>query len=92
MAHSISAKKRIRQNAKRRSRNRAGKSAVKTQIKKFLDITKQPSDVETLEKEYRNTQKELDQLAAKGVIHKNTIARKKAQLARKLNDAKSKIS
>ncbi|MCP4710381.1 MAG: 30S ribosomal protein S20 [Planctomycetes bacterium] len=92
MAHSLSAKKRIRQNAKRRTRNRAGKSAVKTQIKKFTEIAKQPSDVETLEKEYRNTQKQLDQLASKGVIHKNTIARKKAQLARKLNDAKSKIS
>jgi len=92
VAHSLSAKKRIRQNAKRRMRNRAGKSTVKTQIKKFLEITRQPSDAETLEKEYRNTQKELDQLAAKGIIHKNTIARKKARLARKLNDAKAKIS
>ena len=92
MAHSLSAKKRIRQNAKRRLRNRADKSAVKTQIKKFLEITKQPSSVETLEKEYRTTQKELDQLAAKGIFHKNTIARKKALLARKLNDAKYKIS
>ena len=85
MAHSLSAKKRIRQNAKQRSRNRADKSALKTQIKKFLDLAKQSSDVKAMEKEYRLTQKELDRLAAKGVLHKNTVARKKAQLALQLN-------
>ena len=37
MAHSLSAKKRVRQNAKRNTINRARKSAVKTQTKHFLD-------------------------------------------------------
>ncbi|KPK77841.1 MAG: hypothetical protein AMJ79_01960 [Phycisphaerae bacterium SM23_30] len=90
MAHSLSAKKRIRQNAKQRRRNRAGKSAVKTQIKKFLNLAKQTEDVDAIRKEFRLTQKQLDQLAAKGTIHKNTVARKKAQLARQLNAAQTK--
>ena len=92
MAHSLSAKKRIRQNIKQRQRNRAQKSAVRTQIKKFIQLAKQSSDVEALEKEYRLTQKDLDQLAAKGAIHKNTVARKKAQLTRQLNASKSKAN
>ena len=91
MAHSLSAKKRIRQNETRRLRNRARKSAVRTQLKSF-DILLRTGDVEAIEKEYRITQKKLDKLAAKGTIHKNTVSRKKAQLARKRNEvlAKSK--
>ncbi|GAG51137.1 unnamed protein product, partial [marine sediment metagenome] len=57
MAHSLSAKKRIRQNIKQRQRNRAHKSAVRTQIKKFIQLAKRSSDVEALEKEYCLTQK-----------------------------------
>lgn len=90
MAHSLSAKKRIRQNAKRRMRNRAQKGAVKTQIKKYLQLTKQTKDTEAVEQELQATQKKIDKLAAKGVIHKNTASRKKSQLARQLNDLKAK--
>ncbi len=91
MAHSLSAKKRIRQNETRRLRNRAKKSAVRTQLKSF-DLLLRSGDVEAIEKEYRITQKKLDKLAAEGTIHKNTVSRKKAQLARKRNEvlAKSK--
>lgn len=90
MAHSLSAKKRIRQNAKRRMRNRAQKGAVKTQIKKYLQLTKQTKDTEAVEQELRVTQKKIDKLAAKGVIHKNTASRKKSQLTRQLNELKAK--
>ncbi len=90
MAHSLSAKKRIRQNEKRRMRNRARNSAVKTQIKKYLHVAKQTKDPENIEVELRLTQKRIDQLAAKGVIHKNTASRKKSQLARQLNAIKEK--
>jgi len=90
VAHSLSAKKRIRQNAKRRMRNRAQKGAVKTQIKKYLQLTKQTKDTEAVEQELQATQKKIDKLAAKGVIHKNTASRKKSQLARQLNDLKAK--
>ena len=90
MANSLSAKKRIRQNAKRRMMNRARTSAVRTQVKKYTDLARNTSDAEALEKELRLTQKTIDKLAAKGTIHKNTAARKKAQLARMLNAVKVK--
>ena len=90
MAHSLSAKKRARQNVKQRLRNRMNKSDVKTQMKKFEEIVKQSSDTDVIEKEYRLTQKKIDQLTAKGVLPKNTAARKKAQLARLFKTAQTK--
>ena len=90
MAHSLSAKKRIRQNAKRRIRNRARNSAVKTQVKKYLEVSKESKEVEAVQKEYQLTQKSIDQLAAKGIIHKNTASRRKSQLARKINKLSTK--
>ena len=91
MANSLSAKKRIRQNEKRRLRNRSRKSAVRTQIKKYLEMTRQSKDVEAIETELRVTQKKIDQLAATGVIHKNNAAHKKSQMARHLSDAKARV-
>jgi len=91
VANSLSAKKRIRQNEKRRLRNRSRKSAVRTQIKKYLEMTRQSKDVEAIESELRVTQKKIDQLAATGVIHKNNAAHKKSQMARHLSDIKARI-
>ena len=90
MAHSLSAKKRIRQNEKRRMRNRASKGAVRTQIKSYIKLTKESKDIEALEKELTLTQKKIDKLAAKGMVHKNTAARKKSQLTKALNEIKAK--
>lgn len=72
-------------------RNRARKGAMRTQIKKYTAMAHNPADMEQLEKELRNTQKTIDKLVAKGTIHKNTASRKKAQLARMLNQAKTKV-
>ena len=91
MANSLSAKKRIRQNAKQRLRNRAVKSSVKTQIKKFVEATRNVSDVDQVEKELRLAQKKIDQAAAKGIMHKNTASRKKSQLARQFSSSKKKV-
>ena len=90
MAHSLSAKKRIRQNSKQRARNRAHRGAVRTQVKKFQKLVRSSSELEALEKELELTQKKIDQLAAKGRIHKNTAARQKSQLARRVNTLKTK--
>lgn len=90
MAHSLSAKKRIRQNSKQRTRNRAHRGAVRTQIKKFQKLMKSSSEPEALAKELQLTQKKIDQLAAKGRIHKNTASRQKSQLTRRLNALKTK--
>lgn len=84
MAHSLSAHKRIRQNVTRRARNRARKSEVKTQIRKFTDALHE-QDVEKARTEFRAVTRKLDQTAAKGTLHKNMAARKKARLAKRLN-------
>jgi len=91
VAHSLSAKKRVRQNSTRKMLNRTRKSAVKTQIKKFSDTARQSTDLEVLENQFKIVQKKIDKLAAKGVIHRHTAARKKSQLAGQLNAAKTKI-
>ncbi|MCH9022872.1 MAG: 30S ribosomal protein S20 [Planctomycetes bacterium] len=91
MANSLSAKKRIRQNAKRRLRNRALKSSMKTQIKKFQEATQSVSDVNQVEKELRMAQKKIDQALAKGTMHKNTASRKKSQLARQMSHVRKKV-
>ena len=84
MANSRSAKKRIRQNVAHRDRNNARRSALKTQVKKFLDAV-HLKDTDSCREEYRVVVKMLDQTAAKGVLHKNTAARRKSRLAVRLN-------
>ena len=88
MAHSLSAHKRERQNEVSRVQNRARKSAVKTQIRKFTDALR-AQDVEKAESEFRAVVRRLDQTAAKGTLHKNMAARKKSRLARRLNELKA---
>ena len=84
MAHSLSAKKRIRQAEKRRARNRARKSVLKDSVKTFMAAIT-GGDVAKAETEYRTTSSRLDKVAAKGTIHKNTAARKRSRLAKRLN-------
>lgn len=88
MAHSLSARKRVRQNIKNRKINRARKSQVKTQIK-HLESAIASSTVETAEEQYRLVTKKLDKAASAGAIHKRTAARKKSRLAKKLNTLKA---
>jgi len=84
MAHSLSAKKRVRQNVKNRSRNRWRKRRIKDQVKQFLRAV-HDGDAERAAEEYRQTTKTLDKIAATGTIHKNTAARRKSRLAKRLN-------
>lgn len=78
MAHSLSARKRVRQNEKHRLFNRALKSRLKTQMKKF-DQALESGDAETIKAALTETFSVIDMTAKKGVIHKNTAARRKAQ-------------
>ena len=86
MANTASAKKRIKQNERNRARNRARKSTVKTQTRKFLDAI-HGGDLTAAQEAFVVVQKRLDQVAAKGTLHRNTVARRKARLARRLNEA-----
>jgi small subunit ribosomal protein S20 len=85
MPHTKSAKKRLRQNTKRRLNNRAIKKAVKTQIKKVL-ATAEAGNLDQLKQEYNLAAKKLDRAAAKHVVHPNLAARKKSQLAVLINE------
>jgi len=89
VAHSLSAKKRVKQNARRRAINRARKSQVKTQIKHF-EAALSSGDVETASEQYRLIVKKLDKSAAASTMHKRTAARKKSRLAKQLNNLKAK--
>lgn len=84
MATHKSAIKRSKQNEKRRERNIAVKSKVKTTLKSVLQT------VETKDKESSKTALAksipiLAKAAAKGVFHKKTLSRKVSRLTRKAN-------
>ena len=80
MPHTSSAKKALRQDAKRRDRNKAVKKAIKSQIKKFLAVVKEGT-AEQKQAEFVACVKKLDKAGARRVIHPNAAARKKSQLA-----------
>ena len=84
---SLSAKKRQRQNLKNRSKNRATKSMLKTEVRKVV-ATAAGTDKAAAVAEFRIAVQKLDRAAAKGVIHKNAAARKKSRLSAMLKKAK----
>ena len=89
MAHSLSAKKRVRQNIKARARNRARKELIKSQTKAFTTAAAS-GDLAKAETELRQLTRRLDKVAAKGTLHKNTAARKRSRLTKRLNVLKGK--
>lgn len=84
MAHSLSAKKRVRQNLKRRARNRARKEAIKVEVKAFQSLLA-AGDASKAAEQLKKVVSRLDRVASKNTIHKNAAARKRARLTRKLN-------
>jgi small subunit ribosomal protein S20 len=78
-----SAKKSVRQTARRRARNNWRKRRVKDQVTTLLDAI-QSKDVANAEAELKKTAQLLDKIAATGTIHKNTAARKKSRLTAKV--------
>lgn len=86
MANSASAKKRIKQNERNRTRNRTRKSVVKTTTRKFFDAIR-AGDLQSAQETFVLVQKQLDQAGAKSTFHRNTVARRKSRLAKRLNTA-----
>ena len=84
MAHSRTAKKNIRQTARRRTRNRAAMSAMRTQLKKVRKAIAD-GDQATAVAELPQAQKLLDKAAKGNRIHTNQAARVKARLAQAVN-------
>ncbi len=87
MPNTKSAKKRLRQNVVRRARNRAVKSALRTQCRKVRDAVK-AGDLETAESEYRLAAKKADQAGARNIVHRNTAARIKSRLSARIKHLK----
>ncbi len=78
-----SQKKRLRQDEKRRARNRMARSALRSVIKGFRAAAA-GDDAEAKQMKFRLAIKKLDQAAAKNLIHKNAAARMKSRLSKLL--------
>ena len=89
MAHSLSAKKRARQNVVSRASNRMRKSQVKTAVNSLEDAL-EAGDVAAAKEQLVATTKKLDQVASTSAMHKRTAARKKSRLAKKVNALEAK--
>ena len=88
MPNSASSKKRLRQNEVLRVRNKAVKTAVRTQIKK-VRVDVDAGEIEKAETEYREAAKKLDKPGAKGIFHNNKSARHKSRLQSLIRKAKT---
>ena len=88
-----SAEKRHRQSEERRLRNKAVKSSVRTSAKKFVVLAQKtgrtPTDVGAAEAALKDMIKKIDTAAQKGIIKKNTAARKKSRMQRLFNTIKA---
>jgi small subunit ribosomal protein S20 len=84
MPHHKSAEKRLRQTEKRTAINRARLSRVRTFVKK-VETAISSGDKEAAQSAFRVAQPELHRATTKGVVHKNTVARKLSRLAARIN-------
>jgi small subunit ribosomal protein S20 len=91
MANTASARKRIRQTEKRTARNRARRSRVRTFLRK-VELAISGGDQTQAREAFRVAQPELHRAVTKGVLHRNTVARKLSRLSariKSLGDAQS---
>jgi small subunit ribosomal protein S20 len=85
MANIKSQMKRNRQNEKRNQRNKAVRSELKTRTKAALAAA-ESGDAGAAQEELRLAQQRIDTAVSKGVLHKNTAARRKARLVRRVTE------
>ena len=88
-----SAEKRRRQSEERRLRNKSVKSSVRTSAKKFVALAHKSergsAEINETETALREMIKKIDTAAQKGIIKKNTAARKKSRMQRLFNSIKT---
>ncbi|RYG27350.1 30S ribosomal protein S20 [bacterium] len=90
MANLKSSKKDLRRIAKRRVRNQATKSALKTYVKK-VRVAVASSDAEAVQTTLLTATSAIDKAAQRGIIHKNQAARRKSRIAKAANKAKAAV-
>ena len=83
-------KKRVRTAAKQRLENLRYQSTAKT-LAKRLECGRQAGDKERIEAEHRELVRCLDRAAARGALHRNTAARRKAQAARLVSSGQALV-
>lgn len=88
MANTSSVEKRMRQSRKAYARNVAAKSAIKSVVKSTRQSIER-GDVEEARAGLLKAVSIIDRAAVRGIIHKNTAARRKSRLARRLNALQS---
>jgi small subunit ribosomal protein S20 len=86
LAHTRSALKHLRQNARRRARNRFFKTTARTEVKKTRQLI-EAGQFDEARQAVVQAVKALDKAAQKGVIHRNNAARRKSRLMKALNQA-----
>lgn len=86
MANIKSQIKRNKQNEKRRQRNKAARTSLKTASKKVVAAVAE-GDPEAAQARALEAGRAFDRAASKGVVHKRTAARHKSRLARAANRA-----
>jgi len=86
MPNITSAKKRVRQIAKRQVVNNARKSDIKTAIKKVL-LALESNDIDQAKTLLRETESKISRARGKGLLHPNAAARKVSRLAHKVSTA-----
>ena len=84
MANHKSAEKRFRQTEKRTAINRSRMSRVRTFVKK-VEVAIASGDKAAAQSAFQLAQPELHRAITKGVLHKNTAARKLSRLALRIN-------
>lgn len=87
MANTASAKKRIRQNAKRRARNRIFRGSARTYIKSAHTLI-DSGKFDEAEAMVRKASSILDKSARKGILHPNNASRRKGRLMAHLDAAR----
>ena len=88
MPNIASAKKRMRQDAVRRARNRSARSVLRTQVRKIREATA-AKEVDKSETEFRVLVKMLDRAASSKLIHANAAARTKSRISKTIKAIKA---
>ncbi len=84
MANIKSAKKRVRSSAKKEENNNAFVARTENSVKKVVKAV-ESGNKENLKEKYDAAVKNIDKAAAKGLIKKNTAARRKSRIAKLVN-------
>jgi small subunit ribosomal protein S20 len=83
MANTASARKRIRQTERRTERNQARKSRMRTFVKK-VEVALAGGNKDDAAAAFKAAQPEMQRAAGKGIIHRNTVARRLSRLNKRL--------